>query len=512
MTQNPLQNSRLFDPYRWSTATEVKAACLDLRQQLGLNDKRYDSYVLMVLLDLYCSWRSDPSQYVSCSRDQNRYGKSSRYKSVHVGYRGMITLMNRMLDNGYIDYAKGRCYRDAVTGKPYAGYTSRMRATRKLIKLIVKHKVKLSMISRHPNEQVIILRSEKVDGIAEELPVETLPPTVKRSANVLMAYNQLLNKSYIDIADDLVTDYELRAADIREYSIDLSKKRVYRVFNDGKWTHGGRIYGAWWHGCPKVLRKYIVIGDEPTIELDFSSIHILLLYAKFGINFLESGIDAYTIEGYDCRDIVKIVLQAAINAKPNEKGDGDSRTVLATWDSIVTKCNQERKAAGITTHATLYNMLDALKEIHKPIANYLASGEGIKLQLQDSEMALKLIERHTECKIPILTIHDSFIVPYSFGSFTREWMKEVYGELVSEYLGAGYNSTIETIDALNGTVTVEDTSNNINLDKLIKPAFTKAVIENTITRINGRLTSDQQRRYYKWNKSKYQYYVINKEL
>ena len=119
-----------------------------------------------------------------------------------------------------------------------------------------------------------------------------------------------------------------------EYSIDLSKKRVYRVFSNENWKHGGRIYGAWWHGCPKELRKYITIDGEPVVELDFSSIHVLLLYAHLGKNFLDEGSDAYDEDRGFKRDVIKVVMMSAINAQEDDKADGDTKAISgATCDS-----------------------------------------------------------------------------------------------------------------------------------------------------------------------------------
>jgi len=115
-----------------------------------------------------------------------------------------------MLEHEYIEHVNGVCYRDPVTNIPYASYSSRMRATRKLIKLIVKHKVKLRMISRHPIEAVIFLRAEKDENdVAEDVPFVDMPRDVERSEKVLIAYNNLLLKTYIDIDDEFMTSAEL---------------------------------------------------------------------------------------------------------------------------------------------------------------------------------------------------------------------------------------------------------------------------------------------------------------
>lgn len=519
---NNFNNSRLFDPYRWSTTPEVEAACNELQLSLGLDDIRYEPYVMMALLDLYCSWRSDPTQYISFSRDKNRYGKYSRYASTTVGYRGIVILTNRLNKEGYIDYVNGVCYRNPVTGIPYAGYTTRMRTTKKLIRLIVRHKVKLSMISRHPNEAVIKFRTVKDENdLARDIKNFQAPEDVKRSAKALIRYNDLLQKTYIDLDDELLTHTDLKELkrydkkfkkNVVEYSIDLSKKRVYRVFSNEDWKQGGRIYGAWWHGCPKELRKYILINGEPVIELDFSAIHVLLLYAHLGDNFLNEGVDAYTIEGHVFRKAMKVVMMSAINAKSDEKADGDTRAIMATWDTLIKKLNKERKEYGINSHDSLYEMLEAIKERHQPIAEFLASGEGIKLQKEDSDIAIEIIKQHTKMNVPILSVHDSFIVPRYFEPFTRDIMNQAYAKLVAKYLGAGYTSEIETINCITGEIFKGDTEFNLNVQGLIKPAFKPDVLRDTYMRLDHRTDTKQLWRHRRWKNNKYQFDKVTKFL
>lgn len=517
---NELNNSRLFDPYRWSTTPEVKAACKKLQAELRLNDKRYDSYVMMVLLDLYCSWRSDPAQYVSFSRDKNRYGKYSRYASIQVGFTGMVKLTNRLREEEYIEYVKGVCYRDQVTGVPYLGYTSRMKATKKLIRLIVRHRVKLSMISRHPNEAVIKLRTEKDENdIARDIKEFQAPRDVERSGKILTAYNHLLQKTYIDLDDEMLTAAELEELKrydkkenryVVEYTVDLSKKRVYRVFSNGNWKHGGRIYGAWWHGCPKELRKYILLDGEPAVELDFSAIHVLLLYAHLGENFLDEGSDAYTVEGHDFRGAMKVVMMSAINAQEKKDVDGETRAIQAAWDTLIKKLNKKRIEYGINSYADIYEMLEAIKERHPRIARFLTSGEGIMLQREDSDIAIEIINQHTKMHVPILSVHDSFIVPKSFSQFTIDIMNQAYGALVAKYLGQDFKSEIEEINCITGEIISSDTSNNLNVKGLIKSAFKEEELTEVYDRIKQRVSSAQLKRHFYWRKNKYQFNKISR--
>ena len=71
--------------------------------------------------------------------------------------------------------------------------------------------------------------------------------------------------------------------------IGRHRQRVRRVFNRSSFDHGGRFYGAWWQACPKVWRREIFINDAPTIEQDYSSLHIALLYSRRGVDYFKTG-------------------------------------------------------------------------------------------------------------------------------------------------------------------------------------------------------------------------------
>ena len=167
---------------------------------------------------------------------------------------------------------------------------------------------------------------------------------------------------------------------------------------------------------------------------------------------------------------------------------------------------------GVDSHDQLYTMLEILKERHQPIANFLSSGKGIELMRQDSDIAVELIKQHTKIKVPILTVHDSFIVPISFMPFTIDLMNQAYSKQVASLLGGGFNSTIETINCLNGTIDIDDTSQNINVKGLIKASISPADFEDYQIKWRSRISSDQLRRQFRWKKNYYQYDKIRKLL
>ena len=210
----------------------------------------------------------------------------------------------------------------------------------------------------------------------------------------------------------------------------LGKKHVYRVFSGGdkSFSLGGRFYGAWWIGCPGELRKYITIQGEQTVELDYSGIHIHLLYALEGINYAAENDYPYNLI---CKlpdkdpdvELNKLILLTALNAENETKAR----------DSVFDQLRKDKKLEkyNITDKKPITNKLTLLKEKHSRIAKYIASGEGLKLQYYDACVIEKLIQYAIRSNIPILTVHDSVICETKNTDLIRDKMHQYFTALVS---------------------------------------------------------------------------------
>lgn len=188
-------------------------------------------------------------------------------------------------------------------------------------------------------------------------------------------------------------------------SIDLvSAKRLYRVFNNGTFDHGGRFYGGWWQNVPREYRRFITINGKPTVEVDYSNMQLAMLYARMGYQ-LEG--DAYAIGGIDPqhRDLIKQETLKLINAKGHMEAPRKS-SLPSGW--------------------TWKELQDAISEKHKPVAEYFGSGEGIRLQRLDSDIAEDVIMRMMDKGVPVLPIHDSFIVAEGYADDLSEIMLDAY--------------------------------------------------------------------------------------
>ena len=103
-------------------------------------------------------------------------------------------------------------------------------------------------------------------------------------AKVVRAYNDLLAKTFIDIPDmnkPMLEIKEKNSERTRYVNITHHGKFTHRVFNNSSWDQGGRFYGGFWQQIDGILRSRIYMNDKPTVEIDFSGLHVILAYAQW---------------------------------------------------------------------------------------------------------------------------------------------------------------------------------------------------------------------------------------
>jgi len=63
---------------------------------------------------------------------------------------------------------------------------------------------------------------------------------------------------------------------------------------------------------------------------------------------------------------------------------------------------------------------------HRPIKQFFGSGIGLKLQNKDGRMAIDILWHFAKKEIPVLPVHDSFIIASDHEEELKEVMAEVY--------------------------------------------------------------------------------------
>lgn len=198
-----------------------------------------------------------------------------------------------------------------------------------------------------------------------------------------------------------------------------------RIFNNGTTTDGGRLYGADYQLLSEDERANILINGELTVELDYGTLHISMLYHLKGIDF--KG-DAYSLGEYEpelksmlndenkLRQVVKKAVNIIINASNIVNAKESLKKALKNQDIVKPKqlnkfCKQ---------------IIDAITEKHEAIKEFFFSKKGIMLQRIDSDIAFGIIEELMKRQILVLPIHDSFIVQRRYEQKLRDAMIRHY--------------------------------------------------------------------------------------
>jgi hypothetical protein len=435
---NPLEKAQKLDNWapldihRWSDYPEVNKTVDALYDQMtrlkafsGKSNIR-KKHIKVIILDLYVRYLENPDRYTGFYRMEAMYRKNKRYNRLHIT-KTTILVADALLDLGLIEHHIGYYVRE---GKG-SSHMSRMRAKPELISLIEEHGWNEAMVDKAPDTECIILRDYDADKDRKVDVDYTDTTETERMRKNVCRYNNLLRRTFIDIPE---FPEEGILPEIGEKVITLNRanKFVRRIFNNESWDDGGRFYGPWWQNVPKKWRDKIRIEDEQTIEWDYSGLHIILLYALEGLDYWSiDGKDPYWLEGYEqteaLRGLLKIVLLISINAK-----------------------NLEKAVAGVRHHANkdierfrwiydeevdLPRVIEDFSNRHQPIKQSFFSGIGVELQNIDAQIAETVIEELSLNQVPVLSIHDSFVVTRQNEEYLEDIMERAIKEVCQRVVG-----------------------------------------------------------------------------
>ena len=415
-------NSRPLDVHTWSDYSEVNDFVDDiylLLKSIKGHKKGNKRLLKVLLLDLYVAWCADPELKIVFSRDNNAYKAKSRYNELHISKK-IRDIVDVLVAEGIVYEKQG--FNDRVSG---VAFQSRLWATDWLIEKFKAARFSQFHIHSHEAREPVVLRDKAKKGIENYKDT----PFVISARSLLANYNQLLANTHIDIYDLEKPVLEIGEGKKKmRLQINQQDKFVRRIFNNSRWDQGGRFYGGWWQRCPKDYRKKIKMDGIMTAEIDFSGLHIVMLYGQQGINYwAEINEDPYQLHGINdidpdinLRAALKLLMLTAINADDEAKAFQAFRFQAETGRPEKNLKNDQLKS-----------MLEALKRKHEPIAHKMASGAGIDLMFHDSQITEQLIKRftyHHQC--PILTVHDSYVVPFGYDRILHKEMQSAF-ELIT---------------------------------------------------------------------------------
>lgn len=209
-----------------------------------------------------------------------------------------------------------------------------------------------------------------------------------------------------------------------------------RDFKDDFQSHG-RMYMKGSETLRKTERPTIEFNDDPSIELDYSGMHARMLYHLAGIDYRD---DPYLFLGTTQaeRYVAKQITNTAFNTASPKKCLQSMRNQQSFYKNSRLKSTKDRDKA-----QKLLSAMEKVRELHGPDFTYAEAQKRMweahpalqphfytgtfgRLAIIESNIALNVMYDFAKEGIPILGVHDSFVVPRIFIGKLKMEMIQAY--------------------------------------------------------------------------------------
>jgi hypothetical protein len=345
---------------------------------------RHSLDVMLANLVLAAFNRIDSARFIAVSFNVNDYSSTPLSSTALAWARdGLVAL-------GMIEGRRG--YRHVVNGAVRHARRTRLRATPALRSRFAWLGLGRNDVGWHERRDTIILR-----GADPDVPPE--PVEVQASRPLLDRLNRALGRTWIHLPDDA---WERVVERVGEAPLEGDDRLVagegatslYRIFKCG-WDRGGRLYGGWWINLPEVERQKLMLDGAAVVERDFARLHPTMLFARAEIIL---DFDIYAVPGYAgeaARELGKRTFNRLIN-----------KTVTDPLRLPATALDRAQLPQGVRYSDYLSAFIRQLA----PIARWFGTGEGLRLQREDSDLAIAILSSLLDQDVLALPVHDSFIV------------------------------------------------------------------------------------------------------
>ncbi|MGE4318636.1 MAG: hypothetical protein AB7E96_06980 [Deferribacterales bacterium] len=366
------------------------------------------------------------------------YSKTGEYAD--LGYKCFVAMRNELEKSGMIEVIKGRY--NKKSGKGYRSKIKVLEPLSNILKTIEHGEIKKKLVV---DEDLVMLKDRKEEKSKTKVRVEISTEGIHKdykgyisdSKQSLRLYNDFIVKNSFCCP---VGKSGLLAA------VDASRFQLYRVYSNGSFEQGGRLYGAYHQLISEKQRSQMTINGKAACELDFKACMIRMMYHKKGIDYPE-GKDPYT-------DILEVAKISEWKLATNKEL---YRELLKPIIITITNCVSEssfRKALRIVLKYVkkaeyeagelVYNLSDNFEEritagiltVHSAISDYFYKKSALYFQRYDSDIALDVISQLAKKGVPVLPIHDSFVTTVDNKELLRSTMIQAY------YNALGFNPVI----------------------------------------------------------------------
>jgi hypothetical protein len=322
------------------------------------------------------------------------WGKS-RYRNAVYG-KHFVGLLDLLSELRFVSELT-RGYRFNNTAKQ----STTIKPTKKFLRRFSIPEVRANWLKQAEEPEVLLQKSSKdAEGVSSLIDYEETAAT-KRLRNEVRQINVFLSTAKIFL---LTEDGEARLD--RDRNVTSAHQRsLRRIFNNGSWNEGGRLFGGFWMNMERSQRfSSIRIDGKRIANVDFSALFPRLAYTL--ISARPPRDDLYQYKGILAdRDGWKKLTNALLfAAKP-----------IKSWPT-------ETKLY-FSNDVKLSTAIEAIKEKHAPIAAYFEQGVGYRLMRIESDLLIKIVTRLSAENIVALPLHDSVLVAKPFAARAKNLME-----------------------------------------------------------------------------------------
>jgi hypothetical protein len=381
--------SRPFDPYlaivSEGTTNELDLLLDDLcadwlssftRKPNPEKQQNFIECMRAVLVNLISARLRDPIMTVGISRSKGRLDTEQRYNPDFMTVRYFLQVLDFLALRGLITWvSKGYQNNGLAEVSRY-----RLSGDATLPPQLLAMKTSAFGIGRR--KELVQLKNSKKQLMKYQDTPET---TSMREA--LVRINAVLASAEIKMSGS-------RHASVGHEDSYLGQgTQLYRVFNNGSFEEGGRFNGGWWQNEIKGHRPRVTINGARTIEADYRGLHPSILFAKRDLPIPD---DPYAlVPGVSASLALRRHAKTTFNALLNAGSGGTDEPKGFDAEEFGMSADKFRQSV-----AEAYPMLPGI----------FKAGLGLRLQREESELAEQVILHFVDKGVPILPIHDSFIV------------------------------------------------------------------------------------------------------
>jgi hypothetical protein len=430
LTPNQHPKDRFFNPFRASKSTGAKEMVEDVLIQLQNYESHFklrrrsrrredqaifEEAVAAVVCDLAHRFLEDPDGKIAIKLSNKSLGMKSRYRAPALS-KVLPTILERLCspELDFVQMTKGSRERIepdndeysefSVPQKPkWKGTATVIWPSKRLISLIDDLITGFDDFKLSESEELIILKDIKPET----------HPSVKKKSGKRLEYD---DTEYTRSAREKLWEINewLEKADIEvdqsflKTPVNSHQRRLHRIFNNGTFDEGGRLWGGFWIPLNKDQRSdSIRIDGDPVCYLDYGQMGLRLLYSD--VKATPPDGDLYEIPGIrKSRDGVKKLISSAIsNYKEPKRMPKGVRPLMWDGDSYA-------------------SYMKLINEYHHAVADHFYEGLSVALMRKESDVMVELLLELKRQHIVALPIHDGVLVADGVHEQTIEIMSAVF--------------------------------------------------------------------------------------